>query len=191
MQQQGQDAAQKATFYQERFALARRGLPPTAVDAAAIKAAVTTANTLEVMRASPVPSWQLLGAALSEIPQVTVDKLSWYRTFDPNRDPAQPPETDSVAPIERSADYAFYAITDLEAHLANFDGDYRAAMATIDALAARLRATVQVHAVEVKRYPLDLNPTTSVTGSASTAAGTPAAFTLRIILGVAHVQQAG
>ncbi len=192
LQQQSQDAAQKATFYQERFALARRGLPPTVVDAAAIKAAVSAATQLETLKASPVPSWQILGAALSETPQVTVDKLSWYRAFDPNRDPAHPRETDSKPQIERSSAYAFYAITDLEAHLADFAGDYRLAMATIDALAARLRATAQVQAVEVKRYPLDLSPTASVAGSANAnSAGQTAAFTLRIILGVARAQQAG
>ena len=123
---------------------------------------------------------------------MTVDKLSWYRTFDPNLDPAHPLATDAQPQVELSAHYAFYAITDLEAHLANFNGDYRAAMATIDALAARLRAMPRVHAVEVKRYPLDLSPTASVAGSASTdAVGEPAAFTLRIILGVARAEQEG
>ena len=196
LKQQALEAAQKSEFYRERFAMARRSLPPTAVEAAAINTAVTVATVLEGAKASPVPSWQLLGAALVSLPQVTVDKLSWYRVFDPNQDPARAQSTEASPQLERSAQYAYYAITDLEAHLANFDGDYRAAIATIDALAAHLRTAPQVHAVEVRHYPLDLRPAASVAGTASakppgTSAGTPAAFTLRVVLGVAHARQAG
>jgi hypothetical protein len=192
LKQQALDAAQKSAFYRERFALARRGLPPTAVDATAIERAVTVAKTLEELKASPLPAWQLLGAVFADLPAVTVDKLSWYRTFDPNRNPAVPQETPPAATIALAPEYFYYAVTDIEAHLADFDGDYRAAIATIEALATRLRAAPHVHAVEIKHYPLDLRSAASVAGSASaTVTDAPAAFTMRVILGVTHVRQEG
>lgn len=192
LKQQALDAAQKSAFYQERFALARRGLPPTAVDATAIETAVTVAGALANAKASPLPAWRLLGAALAGSPAVTVDKLTWYRTFDPNLNPAAPQEAPPANPLAKSPAYLYYTVTDLEAHLGDFDGDYRGAIATIEKLAKDLRAAPHVHAVEITRYPLDLRPDASVAGSASaTVAGAPAAFTLRVVLGVPHAQQEG
>lgn len=184
LKQQSLDAAQKAAFYQERFALARRGLPPTAVDAAAIRTAVGAAETLAAVKASPEPALRRLGGALAESPAVAVDKLTWFRTFDPNRDPQVPQDAAGTPLLENSPAYLYYAVTDLEAHLADFDGDYRAAIARIDALATRLRNAEDVYAVQVTRYPLDLRPAASVTGTASAApTDAPAAFSLRIVLG--------
>ena len=132
LKQQSLDAAQKSAFYQERFALARRGLPPTAVDAAAIETAVGATEALTAAKASPVPALRRLGGVLAEAPTVTVDKLTWFRTFDPNRDPQVPQEAAGPALLEGSPDHLYYAVTDLEAHLADFDGDYRAAIALIE-----------------------------------------------------------
>jgi len=192
LKQQALDAAQKSAFYQERFTLARRGLPPTAVEAAAIETAVGVADSLAAAKASPQPSLQILGAALADTPAVTVDKLTWYRTFDPNRDPRAPPDTSTARTIEQSPAYLYYAVTELEAHLADFEGDYRAAIATIETLASLLRAAPHVHAVEINRYPLDLRPAASVTGTATVSpTEAPAAFTLRVILGVPDARQTG
>ncbi len=191
LKQQAQDAAQKSVFYRERFALARRDLPPTVVEASAIKTAVEAVATLRELKASPVSAWQLLGAALSARPTITLDELRWYRTFDPNQDPAHTEQkTDAKIPL--SAEYRYYAVSTLAAHFDNFAGDYRAAIAQIDELAAALRAEPTVHHVEVENYPVDLRPAATVSGTSEIASGNAtAAFTLRLIIGVPHAVKAG
>ncbi|MGD9604194.1 MAG: hypothetical protein AB7O21_10355 [Gammaproteobacteria bacterium] len=189
LKQQALDAAQKSVFYQERLALARRDLPPTPLDASAIDTAVRTADALVSLRASPLPAWRLLGAALESAPAIVLDRLTWQRSFVPDPDGKPAPGTPEP-PAPAAADDAYYAITDVEGHLAAFDGDFRGALATIDALAARLREQQDVRSVTVTRYPLDLDPDASVTGSAG-AADPAAGFTLRIVLGVAHAARQG
>ena len=55
----------------------------------------------------------------------------------------------------------------LDARLAAFDGNYRAAMARIDSLAARLAATPGIAAVERVVSPVDLAPGATLTGRTS------------------------
>jgi hypothetical protein len=190
LRHQALDAANKSAYYEERFTLARSDLPPTEVEATAIETAVATAERLRDLTASPMPALRLLGAALATAPAVTLDTLSWERRFDPN----DQDETGNGAvhtPLTPSPDYAYYTVTALRAHLAGFDGDYRAAIATIDALATTLREAPDVAQVEVRRYPLDLRPAASVVGSVEPAAGDEAAFELRIVQGVPHVRRQG
>lgn len=191
LRHQALDAANKSAYYEERFALARSRLPPTVVEAAAIETAVAAAERLRDLRASPVPSLRLLGTALAAQPSVTLDSLSWERRFDPNETDDGAAATASAPPVPLSPDYAYYTVTALRAHLAAFDGDYRVAIATVDALAATLRAAPDVARVDVQRYPLDLRPAASVAGSVDPAAGGEAAFELRIVQGVPHVRHPG
>ena len=55
----------------------------------------------------------------------------------------------------------------LDARLAEFDGNYRAAMARIDSLIARLAATPGIAAVERVASPVDTAPGATLTGKTS------------------------
>ena len=52
----------------------------------------------------------------------------------------------------------------LDARLADFDGNYRAAMSRIDSFVARLAATPGVAAVERLSSPVNTAPTATLTG---------------------------
>lgn len=187
LKQQALDAAQKAAFYQARFELARRGLPPTPVEPGDISQAVDVVAALEARRATPLPWLAALGAALARTPDVRLDAVQWTVAVDPNAVPG------ATAPVEPSAEhtipsdarYVQYEIGILRGEITPFEGNWRAAIARIDALAAALRAHPRAVRVDVLSYPLDLDSTSSVSGAARTAEDKHAArFALKLVLGV-------
>lgn len=195
LKQQALDAAQKADFYRERFELARQDLPRTPVEPEDIKTAVDIVATLAVHKSSPVPLMAGIGARLAEAPEIKLDTLEWYASTDPGRNerdraaPAAPAEAPQILPDPR---YSHYEIAILHGHVAPFDGDYRAAIARIDALAGAFGTAAQMHAVQVLAYPLDTRPAASMTGAAAKAGDTlEARFTLKLVLGVASAAREG
>jgi NAD(P)H-dependent flavin oxidoreductase YrpB (nitropropane dioxygenase family) len=82
-----------------------------------------------------------LGQALARHPEVVVNALTLQETS------------------------AGTAEITLDARLAEFDGNYRAAMARIDSLVARLAATPGVTAVERVASPVDTAPSATLTGT--------------------------
>lgn len=194
LKQQALDAAQKANFYWERFELARRGLPPTPVEPSEIEQAVAIVATLEARRSTPLPWLAAVGAELNAAPEIRLEEVQWTASSDPNAVPAATQrETPVKDPIAPSADYAYYEIGILRGEIAPFSGDWRSAIARVDALAAALRAHPRAVRVEVLSYPLDLESTAKVSGDPATAWGETltARFALKLVLGVANDAPAG
>lgn len=182
--QQALDAAQKATFYQERYELARRGLPPTPVEPADIKQAVDVVAALGARRSTPTPWLAIVGQALARAPAVRLESVAWTVSADPNAVPGAktPPE---AGPLARDPAYLQYEIGVFSGQITPFEGDYRAAIEVIDALAATLKAGEHVVHVEVLAYPLNLDPGASVSGGAlATAAEAEARFEMKLVRGV-------
>ncbi len=182
--QQALDAAQKATFYQERFELARRGLPPTPVEPADIKQAVDVVAMLEARRSTPMPWLAILGNVLVRAADVHLDSVAWTVSVDPNAVPGgkAPPET---GPLARDPAYPQYETGVFSGQIASFEGDFRAAIESIDALVASLKAVEHVVHVEVLSYPLNLDPAASVSGGALEAASSrEARFEVKLVRGV-------
>ena len=70
-------------------------------------------------------------------------------------------------------------------HLPAFVGDFRAAIAEADGIAARLAEHPHVRRAEVVEYPLDVTPDGSLAGSASAGdTDHEARFAVKIVLGV-------
>ncbi|MGE3771373.1 MAG: hypothetical protein AB7I32_00485 [Gammaproteobacteria bacterium] len=194
LKQQALDAAQKADFYRDRFELARRGLPPTPVEPGDIKQAVDVVAALEARRATPLPWLAVLGAELAKAPGIRLDEVQWTVAADPNvvpgaRADAEVPPEAYIAP---AAAFMQYEIGILRGEITPFEGDWRAAIARIDALAAALRAHPRAVRVDVIAYPLDLESTSKVSGAANAAPEAQAArFALKLVLGVPDGIHAG
>ncbi len=183
LKQQAMDAEQKAEFYRDRFDMARRGLPQTAVEPRAIETAVSAANTLVKRKESPADLLRLLGAELATLPHIAVNELRWFQASNPAQ--LQAGDATSLPVAAESTAYSQYEIGVLAAQFDSFDGNYREAIAEVEKLAAKLRARANIHSVEILSYPLDVGSTNSMTGSAGTTAETVAAeFSLKVVLGV-------
>lgn len=184
--QQAIDALQKANFYQDRYEIARRKLPPTPVEPRSIKTAVDVIEQLGRERTRPEPALSTLSMALNDFPAVRLDSLSWM---------VGPPPAASAASARRAppADVpARVEVAEVSGHLEPFDGDYRAAIAVIDALAERLRARDGVASVRVLQYPLDVRSEASVSGSTTEPQErTGANFRVELVMGAGRGRQPG
>lgn len=191
LKEQALDAAQKATFYQERFEVARRKLPATPVEPREIKTAVDAIAELESYKSSPEPALALLGKTLLGMPGIKVDEINWHTSTSADDDD----EPASMAPglaldIGTDGGYAYFQITELSAHFDRFGGDFRGAIGEIDRFATLLRQLPDVSDVEVLQYPIDVSSGSRVTGSTTAAVDrTEAAFKLKFTLGVGNGEQ--
>lgn len=193
--QQSLDAAQKANFYQDRYAMAHQGLPPTPVEARDLKTAVELVKALERRKGTPTPLFERAGAALERAPDLVLDRVVWIDSADPEATTAKSQKRTRNAKTPqppRPPGIARFHIATFEGHVAPFAGDYRAAMASVDALVADLRNAPDVVRVEVLAYPLDVRPEANVAGTSIAKTTTfEAKFTLRIVMGVADGARAG
>ena len=187
--QQALDATQKARFYGQRYELARAKLPPTPVEPEQIKTAVDAVAGLRQYKPEPARLLSLIGGVLQRAPQVTLDELAWQAGADAEAQAVSSQQAAREQVLASNGQY--YQVAELSAHLEPFDGDYRKAIAVVDALAEELKAGADVHSVQVLQYPLDVRPESSVSGQATTA-GTPLApsFKIKLVLG-ARDGQAG
>jgi hypothetical protein len=188
LKQQAVDAQQKANFYQERYAMARRDLPPTPVEPLDIQNAVDIVATLRHYKSGPVPMLEVIGEALETAPSVRLDRIEWHAAVDPNSTGERNNRQREVADtklIERDPRYSHYHIAVFRGHLPAFAGDFRAAIAEADGIAARLAEHPHVRRAEVVEYPLDVTPGANLAGSASNEGSEDEArFAVKIVLGV-------
>jgi hypothetical protein len=193
LKQEALGAQQKAAFYQARYEMARESLPRTAVEPNDIERAVTIIDALERHRPSPDTALAIVSAALDRFPDLAIDRIEWRASADPDaafdpvsagaradtRNPAPPPGAGSEVP------YDYYHIALIDGHVAGFDGDYRAALAAVEAFATALRAATDVYRAEVVRLPLDVSSAAKLEGSdRAQAALAKAQFAVRVTLGL-------
>jgi hypothetical protein len=190
--QRSDAAIRKAQFYSARYEMARERLPKTPVESAEIQLAVEIAGTLRQYKTSPREMMRLLGGRLVHFPQVQLDSLVWLASTNPNaqledeRGGAAQPAAATGAPAgESGVAYRHYQIAQINGRLSPFDGDFRKAIETIDALADALRAEPDVRDVQVLSLPLDISSSASLQGS-SASAKSEAVFSLKIVLGIGH-----
>lgn len=183
LKEQALDAAQKAAFYHQRFEMARAKLPATPVEPRDIKTAVDAVAALREHRATPRQLLAVLGSALDAAPSIRLDAVDW-RSGNAEQAGIEPAAVTPGVELGQ-ASYDHYEVTEVDGHLAPFDGDYRRAIALVDRFAGALRAHADVTSVEVMQYPLDVRSDASVSGSTNNSdRQAAAAFRLRLVMGV-------
>ena len=179
---------QQAALTEARYQDVIKGMPATAVSPHNMQLVVTLESMID--RHVPLPSAQMavLSRVLDTLPTVAVHKLHWQAvepvTLETPLDPAAPPPPPVVEdfpppPGLLGIPAKTAQILLVEGAIVPFDGDYRAAINTVAALAARLNSYPGVHA-EILVQPLDTRPTVkldSVAGAVNSTA--QALFTIR------------
>ncbi len=179
-------AVKKTEFYTERFQIAREGLPKTPIEPNEIKTVVEIAENLNKYKTKPEPILKVISAALNNYPELMLDGLKWTHSTDPNYDP------DSVTtgnmnrvanPVQSQSGNLYYQIATLDARLANFNGNFRSAINTVNKFAEELRGKEFVENVTVVSFPVDISSEASMQGNVNKTSK-EALFSLRIALGV-------
>lgn len=183
--QESASSKNKADFYQVRYDLARERLPKTPVEPAQIKVAVDAVATLEEYKATPYEMLSFLGKGLEQYPKIKLDDIDWSVSLDPNKGTAVK-ENNNDLPLDmmnESNEVKYYQISNLNAHIESFDGNYRDAIAMVNEFAETLRRFDSTYSVSIESFPLDISSKATLQGSAQSR-GKAALFSLRAVIGV-------
>ncbi|MCI0400343.1 MAG: hypothetical protein L0Y67_03500 [Gammaproteobacteria bacterium] len=185
-------AEQKANFYEARYQIARERLKETPVPPTEIRVAVDLVDTIDQYKTSPVDMMTVISKGLTGFPSIQVDKLQWATSTDPNYEfgnvrPGEVPNRSGATTPTPATNipYRFFQIALVAGYLEPFDGNYRAALATINEYAETLRSMKSVYHVDVVTLPLDTSSDARLQGTAGVDKG-EAKFSIRIVVGMGN-----
>lgn len=189
--------AMQSMLYETRYRAARAGLPPSPVEPAELRRVVSAVDRLRARRADPVDVLALVSDVLAEFPPVRIERLSWRVSDDPEAsvgggaaaEDAARGEPSTTGESRRRDPNVLFQLAVVGARMEPFDGDYRAAMATVRGFVGALAAQPGVEHVRVLSLPLDLSSERSVSGDMGSSDGN-AAFEIRVVLRVAAPERA-
>lgn len=181
--QESEASKNKANFYQVRYNLARERLPKTPVEPEQIKVAVDAVETLESYKSSPYEMMSLLGKTLEQYPGIKLDELSWSFSMDPNKGVKAKENTQNNNFSSDDEQAKYYQISEFEAHIEPFDGNYREAIAMVTDFAETLRKNDSTYSVSIESFPLDISSDATLQGNTQITDKT-ALFSLRTVIGV-------
>ena len=178
-------AVNQTADYQRRYQEVTRGFPaiPTSTDNLVL--AVQTAERLRSTTRTPEAAMIAVSRALQQYPNVWLKSFGWkyaVRDFEADSgarraDPA-PPQGVPGPGAQSSRRQTAY----VEAEIRPFQGDYRAALDEINNFVETLKRETSIAEVQVVNLPLNVSPTTALTGSTSDIGprATSAPFRLQI-----------
>ena len=184
--QQAADAKIKTDFYQGRYNMAKERLPETVVDSFKVKTAVDAAATLKDYKASPYNSLVILGKSLQEFPGIKLDDVSWQFSMSPileNENDSGNSSNPTTNTNGEEVEYKYFHVSTINAHIHNFDGDFREAIATVNSFAETLRQTESVFDVTITSMPLDISSNATLQGASGTT-NKEALFSLQAVIGI-------
>lgn len=189
-----EQAVQDTLLQEYRYREAARNFPDTAIDASNLQIAVELDNKIAAYPKSPRRMMQVLSAALALPAQGTLNKntvnkdmqvqaldnvqlnrLRWMFSEDINvkdddklmplpQSAATPSQVNNSAPISAQPG-ALYEIGFVTAEIIGFNGDYRAAINTVNRYVANLQSDQRVAAVEVLQEPVNVSSYVDLKGS--------------------------
>lgn len=182
---QTETAAVQTRTQEDLYKEVARNFPSTPQSGENLRIAVEMSDTIAANTKTPLRLMQIASAALNSTPEIVLQRLRWKQTTDINSkdDIAQPQTSATQGPSESTG--TLYEIGFLDGEIRNFQGDYRAALDSVNRLADRMRKDPEVEQVQVVQQPVNVSSQTNLQGSTLDAAAQqmPAAqFKLRIIL---------
>lgn len=187
--QESESAKNKTAFYQTRYDLARERLPKTPVEPAQVKVAVEAAQALSEYKATPLEMLSYIGKGLQKYPNIKLDDLDWAFSMNPNLGAVELKNTNPALSISvngvdsNNSQFRYYQITNINAHIEPFDGNYREAISVVNKFAETLRGFESTYDVSIESFPLDISSSATLEGDVA-AVGKKAAFSLRAVIGI-------
>ena len=165
-----------------------RQFPPAPTNGDNLRRAVEIAKAVRETARDPINLMTIVSAALEPTPNVVVRELGWkygLSDIEKNAGSSAASPVTAVPVAAGAAPPARHQSAYLGGEIRPFRGDYRAAIDTINALAARLRQHPAVGEVRTSKLPLNVSPKAALSGNtldASRSEATSAEFELIIVL---------
>lgn len=167
----------------KQYEAVAQNFPDTPVPGADLKSAAEI--SMAINNQTPQQFMQVLSAALAVSPEIAINRIRWVQNHQANvKDESSDPKSQANQ-AATSGQPALMQMGFVNAEIRNFTGDYRAALASVSRLAARLRANPLVAQVLVLQEPVNVSSLANLQGSTrdeGTARRTPAVFKLKIVL---------
>ncbi len=210
-----EQAVQDTVLQEYRYREAARNFPVTAIDASNLQIAVELDNKIAAYPKSPRRMMQVLSAALNpsaqgrlaqekldqdtldqdKLDKVQLNRLRWMFSQDVNvkdddklmpvpQSASTPSQQNNSAPLSAQPG-ALHEIGFVSAEIIGFNGDYRAAINTVNRYVANLKFDTRVAAVEVLQEPVNVSSFVDLKGSTVDEQSTltqSAHFKLKVIL---------
>ena len=158
---QAADIAAEISRQEALYQQITRAFPPAPTNGENLKRAVELAKAIRESTRDPVPVMTLVSQALQSSPEIFLRDFGWrYSTtvIDKGGETIAAPATGTkTAPAAAAPPRVQSAYVSGE--IRPFRGDYRAAIASINTLAARLRTNPLVAEVRTTKMPLNVSPT--------------------------------
>jgi hypothetical protein len=182
-------AKAQTTEFEQRYLDVARNFPATPLPGGDLKIVVDLFETLNANKHTPQRLMLAVSNALESSPEIQLQRLHWKYTDDLNaKDDAGPVQqggTHANASAPGGAPGVLHEIGFVDGEIRNFNGDYRAALDSVNRLVERIQKDARVESVVVVQQPVNVSAYSSLQGSTldSQAQQVPAAlFKLKLVL---------
>jgi hypothetical protein len=182
--QQTADAARRTANAQSQYKEITRTFPAAPTSSENLIKAVDVYRQVVKSIRSPQPFMQIVSRAIEPSPEVFLLEIGWNHGSDLAETPGASTAPRSAKPAAANEGEGLRQSGTLTGEIRPFQGDFRAAIASINRVAARLAQDPAVSEVKVVKLPLNVNPELSLTGDTRDAVDVPgsAAFKIAIFL---------
>jgi hypothetical protein len=158
-----ENAARQTMLQQGYYKEVTRQFPAAPTSAENLQRAVEIAHNLRKTARTPEKMMAVVSAAMLENPSIALREFTWNNdrnTLEDGGNPARTAETPAPGVIVPRTQSGLIA-----GEIRPFRGDYRAAVNTINAFAARLARDPAVARAQVVKLPLNVNPSSQISGN--------------------------
>ncbi len=160
-------AAVETGRQEQLYNVVAQNFPKTALPGTDLKTAVGVANAIQQINRSPQRMMQVVSAELDAQPEIILNRMRWKLTDEPN---ARDDEEKDAAPNSTMASPSgspngFYEIGYIDGEIGNFNGDYRAALESVNRLVTRLKQNKSVDQVAILQQPVNTSSLVNLQGS--------------------------
>ncbi|MEO8417394.1 MAG: hypothetical protein ABI475_01535 [Methylophilaceae bacterium] len=165
-----EQATADARSQEQLYSDVAKNFPATPIPSNDLKMAVELKQTITSNAKSPRHMMQHLSKAIEASPEIQINRLRWAFTNDTNikdddKTSAAPMSAVPAQPGVVSDPASLHEVGFVNGEIKGFTGDYRAALESVNRLAARLRAESAVEQVVILQEPVNVSSHTSLQGS--------------------------
>ena len=161
-------AAQRTARVNADYQAATRQFPAAPTTADNLKKATELAEKLRAAAVTPERFFQVIGRALAPSPEIAIVELGWQHRageYETGTATTATPAPRAAGVPSSPTSAQRYQTGLLAGQVRDFKGDFRGAIAAIQALAERLRNDPAVENVRVVQLPLNVSPTLALSGN--------------------------
>ncbi|HSN41158.1 MAG TPA: hypothetical protein VLT92_13285 [Burkholderiales bacterium] len=162
---QAATAAQQTAQQQALYLEATRQFPAAPASADQMKKTVEIAQKLAETARTPEMMMSIISKALETNPAVVIREFGWKHGIGEIEGSGTPPRiAETPAPVAGTASARVQSGL-IEGEIRPFHGDYRSAIAAINAFASRLARDPMIAEARILKLPLNVNPTLALSGN--------------------------